>query len=240
MLEDALVSREHARLYRSPGKRWLRDLGSRNGTLINGEPVQHHRLQIGDRISIPANFLRVESVPTDHLERATRNEETSTVSQQSVSPSRASLPAEHLPAEHLPAEHLPAEHLPAEHLPAERLSQQSISQQSISQQSISQQSISQQSISQQSISQQSIPQQSIPQQSIPQQSIPQQRRLLPREPFSVACDGVPHRQRRAQKGQQGTLRASLANAAPPRRAPRHQRKAIALRRDGRSQRLSEA
>ncbi|NVB37963.1 DUF4388 domain-containing protein [Pseudenhygromyxa sp. WMMC2535] len=78
VLEDDLVSRKHARFYRSRGELWLRDLGSRNGTLINGEAVQHHRLRIGDRIAIGANLLRVESVPADHLERATRNEETST------------------------------------------------------------------------------------------------------------------------------------------------------------------
>ncbi len=67
VLEDDTVSRKHVRIYQSRGTLWLRDLGSRNGTCVNGRPVQHHRLRTGDRITIGANLLRVDSVEASKL-----------------------------------------------------------------------------------------------------------------------------------------------------------------------------
>jgi pSer/pThr/pTyr-binding forkhead associated (FHA) protein len=69
VLTDDTVSRKHARIYASRGALWLRDLGSRNGTLVNGRNVAHHRLRPGDRISIGASLLRVDVVPLDRIER---------------------------------------------------------------------------------------------------------------------------------------------------------------------------
>lgn len=69
VLPDDTVSRKHARIYSARGALWLRDLGSRNGTLINGRSVAHHRLRPGDRITIGASLLRVDVVPLERLER---------------------------------------------------------------------------------------------------------------------------------------------------------------------------
>ncbi len=69
VLADDTVSRKHARIYSARGTLWLRDLGSRNGTLVNGHSVSHHRLRPGDRITIGASLLRVDVVPVDRLER---------------------------------------------------------------------------------------------------------------------------------------------------------------------------
>ena len=69
VLADDTVSRKHARIYSARGALWLRDLGSRNGTLINGRSVAHHRLRPGDRITIGASLLRVDVVPLERLER---------------------------------------------------------------------------------------------------------------------------------------------------------------------------
>lgn len=66
---DDTVSRKHARIYSARGALWLRDLGSRNGTLVNGRNVAHHRLRPGDRITIGASLLRVDVVPLERLER---------------------------------------------------------------------------------------------------------------------------------------------------------------------------
>src|SRR5690606_33853978 len=68
ILADDAVSRKHARFYQLRGLVWVRDLGSRNGTIVNGEPVKHHCLKAGDRIVLGANLCRVESRPT--LEQA--------------------------------------------------------------------------------------------------------------------------------------------------------------------------
>ena len=52
VLEDGGISREHAELERS-GDGWvIADLGSRNGTYVNDEPVHRTRLRSGDRIRL--------------------------------------------------------------------------------------------------------------------------------------------------------------------------------------------
>jgi serine phosphatase RsbU (regulator of sigma subunit) len=54
LLESTAVSRQHAEIARDPASgRWrLRDLGSRNGTLVNGLAVRDHLLAPGDIIRI--------------------------------------------------------------------------------------------------------------------------------------------------------------------------------------------
>ncbi len=47
----------HARLERRGDQFWLVDLGSTNGTLVNGEPVQEKELTHGDRITIGQNAV---------------------------------------------------------------------------------------------------------------------------------------------------------------------------------------
>jgi FHA domain len=44
-LEDKRVSRHHARFYLDQGHWWVEDLGSSNGTFVDGEPVQRRRLE---------------------------------------------------------------------------------------------------------------------------------------------------------------------------------------------------
>lgn len=60
VLADDAVSRKHARFHGARGRVWVRDLGSRNGTLVNGVRVEHHCLREGDRIAIGSSLARVE------------------------------------------------------------------------------------------------------------------------------------------------------------------------------------
>ena len=60
ILADDAVSRKHARFYARRGRHWVRDLGSRNGTLINGDQVEKHCLRSGDRLAIGASLARIE------------------------------------------------------------------------------------------------------------------------------------------------------------------------------------
>lgn len=62
VLADDAVSRKHARFFKTRGRLWVRDLGSRNGTLINGESVARHCLRAGDRIAIGSSLARVDLV----------------------------------------------------------------------------------------------------------------------------------------------------------------------------------
>jgi hypothetical protein len=56
-LGDSNVSREHAALEREDSGWSVRDLGSTNGTFVNGEPVQHRRLRNGDVIVVGVSEL---------------------------------------------------------------------------------------------------------------------------------------------------------------------------------------
>ena len=52
ILEDTRVSRHHAQLRYRARRFWLSDLGSTNGTYINGEQVAEQALRDGDTISL--------------------------------------------------------------------------------------------------------------------------------------------------------------------------------------------
>jgi pSer/pThr/pTyr-binding forkhead associated (FHA) protein len=51
-LEDGTVSRRHCRIDEEGGTLVVRDLGSTNGTLVNGVAVQHSPLRPGDRLTL--------------------------------------------------------------------------------------------------------------------------------------------------------------------------------------------
>jgi pSer/pThr/pTyr-binding forkhead associated (FHA) protein len=51
VLDDTFVSQVHARVFRRGGDVYVEDLGSRNGTLLNGKPLgSAQRLRRGDRV----------------------------------------------------------------------------------------------------------------------------------------------------------------------------------------------
>lgn len=60
-LDDANVSRRHAQLRRDGELLYLIDLGSTNGTFVNGVPIRHHRLSDGDVIKIGMTSLTYEA-----------------------------------------------------------------------------------------------------------------------------------------------------------------------------------
>ncbi len=58
ILRDPATSGHHARLERRGDQFWLVDLGSTNGTLVNGEPIQEKELNHGDRVTIGQNAVQ--------------------------------------------------------------------------------------------------------------------------------------------------------------------------------------
>ena len=70
--DDATVSRTHAALERSGGETLVTDLGSSNGTTINGDPVDAtgRRLRSGDIVRFGAVELRFQ-LPQGHAEPPT-------------------------------------------------------------------------------------------------------------------------------------------------------------------------
>jgi adenylate cyclase len=60
-LLDRIVSKEHCRITRGPQGRYvLRDVGSLNGSFVNGERITEHTLQNGDEIALGNTVLRFE------------------------------------------------------------------------------------------------------------------------------------------------------------------------------------
>jgi hypothetical protein len=58
LIED-MVSRRHARVFLQSDGLLIEDLGSTNGTFVNGEKIQRARLKEGDKILIGTSIIRV-------------------------------------------------------------------------------------------------------------------------------------------------------------------------------------
>jgi pSer/pThr/pTyr-binding forkhead associated (FHA) protein len=58
VLRDPATSGHHARLERRGAQFFITDLGSTNGTLVNGEPVQEKELKHGDKVTIGQNSVK--------------------------------------------------------------------------------------------------------------------------------------------------------------------------------------
>jgi pSer/pThr/pTyr-binding forkhead associated (FHA) protein len=59
-LSDDSVSRRHARLVFRDGAWIIQDLGSTNGTIVNGERVGRCRLELGDRVRLGDQLLEID------------------------------------------------------------------------------------------------------------------------------------------------------------------------------------
>jgi pSer/pThr/pTyr-binding forkhead associated (FHA) protein len=70
VLVEEMVSRKHARIALGSGIITIEDLGSTNGTFVNGEKVQQGTLREGDRVLIGTNILKVVAAPQDAEARA--------------------------------------------------------------------------------------------------------------------------------------------------------------------------
>jgi hypothetical protein len=59
VLVEDMVSRKHAKISIASGKITIEDLGSTNGTFVNGEKIKQARLKEGDRILIGTSILKL-------------------------------------------------------------------------------------------------------------------------------------------------------------------------------------
>ncbi len=62
VLVEDMVSRRHARIFWDGEQIQIEDLGSTNGTFVNGEKIQRTVLKEGDRVLIGTNILKVVSI----------------------------------------------------------------------------------------------------------------------------------------------------------------------------------
>src|ERR1700742_4300482 len=74
-IDDPKISRKHCRI-ESRGHQWTLTNHSSNGTLLNGEPVESHRLRDGDELEVGDVRLishegsSIETRPADPVEAA--------------------------------------------------------------------------------------------------------------------------------------------------------------------------
>jgi len=59
VLVEDMVSRKHARIAMQADQIWIEDLGSTNGTFVNGEKIKRTRLKEGDRVLIGTSILKL-------------------------------------------------------------------------------------------------------------------------------------------------------------------------------------
>lgn len=62
VLVEDMVSRRHAKITTDEVEVYIQDLGSTNGTFVNGEKISRSRLQEGDRILVGTSIIKMVSV----------------------------------------------------------------------------------------------------------------------------------------------------------------------------------
>ncbi|WP_088228490.1 FhaA domain-containing protein [Desulfosporosinus sp. FKB] len=63
VLQDPEVSRRHLKITSGENGWWLDDLGSTNGSFVNGQRITHQTVAPGDRIQIGLSVLVIQKVP---------------------------------------------------------------------------------------------------------------------------------------------------------------------------------
>src|SRR5690348_18284645 len=59
VLVEDMVSRRHAKITSTDAEVYIQDLGSTNGTFVNGEKISRSRLNEGDRILVGTSIMKV-------------------------------------------------------------------------------------------------------------------------------------------------------------------------------------
>src|SRR5262249_54960795 len=78
-------SRKHARIAMQQDQIWIEDLGSTNGTFVNGEKIKRARLKEGDRVLIGTSILKLiaaDSAPESTTSQTDAKQSLESVAQQ--------------------------------------------------------------------------------------------------------------------------------------------------------------
>jgi hypothetical protein len=90
VLVEEMVSRKHAKIELRDGKIHIEDLGSTNGTFVNGERIVTGWLKEGDRVLIGSNILKVIAVAADEAVPNTRRAPEGAIPSKAAPPPRRS------------------------------------------------------------------------------------------------------------------------------------------------------
>jgi hypothetical protein len=89
VLADDAVSRKHARFFSNRGHLWIRDLGSRNGTKINGRSVDRAPLRDGDRLTIGSSLIKIAKMEMSQVSGTWRGKKRRGAEEESASAGRS-------------------------------------------------------------------------------------------------------------------------------------------------------
>jgi len=99
-LSEAAASNTHALIFEVNGHRFIRDLGSRTGTLVNGKPIHHQLLEFGDEIRVGATVFRYASADAEIPEEARHADSGIDLGEEDLEPIGIAFKDEALPLEH--------------------------------------------------------------------------------------------------------------------------------------------
>ena len=74
VLSEEMVSRKHAKMKIQGASMVLTDLGSTNGTYVNGEKIRRHEVSIGDRLLLGTSIIRVIEASEMTIDEAIRDD----------------------------------------------------------------------------------------------------------------------------------------------------------------------
>jgi hypothetical protein len=74
VLSEEMVSRKHAKMKIQGGSMVLTDLGSTNGSYVNGEKIRRHDVKMGDRLLLGTSIIRVIDASEITLDDAVRDD----------------------------------------------------------------------------------------------------------------------------------------------------------------------
>ena len=74
VLSEEMVSRKHAKMRIQGGSMVLTDLGSTNGSYVNGEKIRRHDVKMGDRLLLGTSIIRVIDASEITLDDAVRGD----------------------------------------------------------------------------------------------------------------------------------------------------------------------
>jgi hypothetical protein len=74
VLVEDMVSRKHAKITTTDDEVFIQDLGSTNGTFVNGEKVTRSRLQEGDRVLVGTSIIKMVAVDASQYQGASEAE----------------------------------------------------------------------------------------------------------------------------------------------------------------------
>jgi predicted component of type VI protein secretion system len=119
------VSRKHCRLVRTDDGIRIEDLGSSNGTFVNGQRIQESELNAGDQVGVgPVQFIvQINGVPEDDqiTQPVAAFDPDDTGVRMPAPPAYAAAEAEEFPLEEAPLEEVPLEEAPVEEFALEEV-----------------------------------------------------------------------------------------------------------------------